>query len=423
MSFTFKLQHNLNYRTVGFIILTFLPVYLFYLMIFVFSINIPYWDDYDSILNFTNNFIGSDIQNKLNLIFSQHNEHRIAFSRLVTIASYYLIGKINFRFLTILGSLSLIGVAIIFLKSFASTKKGFLYFIPVLLLLFQQQYWGDIYFATTALSNLWGLFFAFASLYLLKQESKGYFLLSILLGIIAVFTNGSGMLIFLAGLTIFIFKKRYREMLIWLFVGIGCIFFYFYGYVKPVNQPSLNEAIFMYPFLTIVYFFKFLGLCFSGIGKGGFLPFLGGVFFVLYYVYLIKKKFYKKSPVIFSFLTFLLATGIINAICRSAFGAFPSRYKIISVLILILSYMSLTELLTEKQMRSILPIFFIFAVMFNLFSYFINYNYIFLQRKYLKDGLVLWENGKSGLSYPDAKRANSILTTAIMKKQYSPPRL
>ncbi len=418
--------NKLNPKTVVLIVLAFLPGYVFYCFLFLFTVNIPYWDDYDSILNFSNDFQKSNIGEKIKLIFSQHNEHRIVFSRIVILISYYLTGKINFKLLTLIGNMSLIGLAVLFLKSVVFLHKKFLYFIPIIFLLFQPQYWGDIYFATPSLANFYALFFAFAALYLLFKQTQRCFLYSLLLALLATFTNANGMLVFLAALPALFYQKKYKEIIIWICVGTVCILVYSHGYIKPAYHPDIFNSVFVHPCYTIIYFFTFLGLCFSDIsinfGKAiYFLPPIIGVIFSLYFIYLIKIKFYKRNLVIFSFLLFLFLTSFVTALCRSGFYSFASRYKIISILMFALFYLSLIVISTGNIRRNIYLISLSFAILFNVISYSVNFRNIILQKKYLIEGVALWKDGKSGLSYPDANRANFIISTAIANKQYSLP--
>jgi hypothetical protein len=420
-----KLSNNLKYKAAIWIVVACLPIYLFYLSIFTFAVNVPYWDDYDAILNFTNNFFGSSLKDKVTLLFSQHNEHRIVFTRIITSASCYLTGKINFKFLIVVGNISLIGLIILFFKSAAFAKRKFIYFIPSIFLLFQPQYWGDIYFATPALSNLYVLFFAFASLYLLQKEPLKYFIFSLLLALLATFTNGNGMIVFFSGLPALICQKRYGKIIAWAFFGAGCILLYLYGYLKPSHHPSITNSILLHPTHTISYLFNLLGLCFSNGGLICAKPYysvalLCGILFSLYFIHLIRIKFYKRNIAIFSFLLFLFITSCIMALSRSGFDSLPSRYKIISTLILVLSYLSFMEIAPESRIQRLFPVLLTWSILFNLISYRNNFDCIFLQKKYLMDGLALWEKKSYGLSYPDGGRANSIISAAIGKGRYSP---
>lgn len=417
---------KLKPKTVTLIILAFLPIYIFYCSVFLFTVNIPYWDDYDSILNFTNNFQDSNLKNKILLIFSQHNEHRIVFNRAVTLVSYYLTGKINFKLLVFIGNMSLIGLTILLLKSSVFLQKKVLYFIPAIFLIFQPQYWGGIYFATPSLSNLSVIFFVFASLYLLKKESVKYFIFSLLLALLATFTNGNGIIVFFSALPVLIYQRKHKRIILWISTGMVCALFYFYGYIKPAYHPSIIDSVFVHPLHTLIYLFHFVGLSFlnTGVnyGKSVYLiPLVTGIFFTSYFIYLIRIKFYKKNAVIISFILFLFLTSFAVSLCRSAFDLFPSRYRIISVLISALFYLSLLEILPENKIKRFFPILLTFSILFNLISYYQNYNYFALQKEYLSEGLALWKEGKPSLSYPDANRANSIISTAIAKRRYSMP--
>ena len=365
-------------------ILSFIIIYFFYLLIFVFAVNIPYWDDYNAILGFSDFFLLSNLHDKIALFFSQYNEHRIVLCRLLVLLSYYLTGKINFKLLTIIGDISLVGLLIVFLKSSVFSKDKNIpprFIIPAVLLLFQPQYWETIIMSMAAISNLFVLFFAFLSVYLLTKQSMKYFIFSLLFAILATFTNGNGMFVFLIGLFFLIFQKRYKEIRSWALVGITCIWLYFLGYLKPLNHPSIAAAIFIHPVETMGYFFNFLGACSLNLIPTATqfsyrLTFLTGVLFSLYFAYLFKIKYYKINPAIFSFLSFLFISAAAVSLCRCGFGIYQSlasRYAIISVLCLISFYFSAIEILSQKITRYIFPILLLGAILFNLFSYHNSY--------------------------------------------------
>lgn len=409
------------------IVLAFLPICVFYSTLFSFTVNVPYWDDYDALLNFTSKFHESSLHDKITLIFSQHNEHRIVLSRVVTLVSSYLTGKINFKFLTLLGDLSLFGLLILFICSSFVLRKKLLFGVLLILLLFHPMYWGDICFATPSLTHVLALFLACASLYLLKSASIGYYILSLLLAVLVTFTDGNGMFVFFAALPMLLYQKRYRATIIWVCVGIGCILFYFHGYVKPAYHPSISDALFIHPAETMAYFFCLLGGSFTNFGFNQValygMPLFVGIAIGAYFLFLIKIKYYKQNIVISTFLLFLILTSCVIAFSRSGFGVFPSRYKILSVVILVLCCLSIIEITPDKKMQFIFPALLSCAVLFSLFSYRNNINYVILQKKYLLSGLLLWKESKRGLSYPDQNRADSILSTAIAKGYYSLPAL
>jgi len=432
-----KIDHSLNATLKPEIIFaslaTFLSICVFYLTISIFKANIPVLDDFAAILEFINKFLPSNWHEKIILLFSQYNEHRVVFLRLLTVSCYYITGKVDFRILTIIGHLSLIGLLIIFLKSNTTgnnTKKYPYFIIPLVLLLFQPQYYETSAITMAAVSNLFVLFFAFLSLYLLTKRSTKYLLFSLAAAISATFTNGNGMLVFLAGLIILVIDKRFKESVVWLFVGITCVMVYFIGYLKPSHHPSITASIFIHPIETIKYFLLFLGSYSESFVPvkdkiNYLLPLLTGALSCAYFIFLLKVRYYKMNKPVFSFLLYLFLTVGTVSLCRSGFGlwqALSSRYTIISVLMIISFYFSAIEILSQKVVKTIFPILLVIALFFNLFSYYKYFRFLVAFRSHDINSLIYWKKNNSGLlSYLDTEKTNAVMSTAIEKKYYSPP--
>lgn len=73
-----------------------------------YAANIPILDDYDAILEFLINWRSGNLCQKVGVLFTQHNEHRLVYSRVVYLLYYYVFGDVNFKNLVILGNLNLI---------------------------------------------------------------------------------------------------------------------------------------------------------------------------------------------------------------------------------------------------------------------------------------------------------------------------
>ena len=105
-----------------------IPIFIYYYYIGIYAVNIPFWDDFSSIYEFTNSYMNSDcFADKLHLIFSQHNEHRIVFNRVLTLIIFYTKGNIDLRILIWIGNLSLLGIAFLLLKSVIKRNKIFFF--------------------------------------------------------------------------------------------------------------------------------------------------------------------------------------------------------------------------------------------------------------------------------------------------------
>ena len=73
--------------------------------IFRFAANFPTGDDYDAILNFLNQFSELDLKQQILSILSQHNEHRIALNKIISLVILKFSGQINFVQLIWIGNL------------------------------------------------------------------------------------------------------------------------------------------------------------------------------------------------------------------------------------------------------------------------------------------------------------------------------
>ena len=109
-----------------------------------YAVNIPHWDDHALKAFQVNYNKSSSFVEKIQLIFAQHNEHRIALTRLFSLLIYEIKGTIDYRWLMILGNLSLIGtfsLLCLILKKHNCSGEPFavFYFIPISFLFFGLQ--------------------------------------------------------------------------------------------------------------------------------------------------------------------------------------------------------------------------------------------------------------------------------------------
>ena len=114
-------------RKIIFFSLLIIPAIFHLLLIVKLTVNIPRWDDYDVFLNYLN----STNKERLHLLFSQHNEHRIAFVRIVAEIMYQLFGRIDFRLLIFFGNSALFVIYYILYRLFQQIDSSIGRFLPV----------------------------------------------------------------------------------------------------------------------------------------------------------------------------------------------------------------------------------------------------------------------------------------------------
>lgn len=389
------------------------------------SVNAPCWDDYDSLVEFLNQFRDtSSFAGRLSLILVQHNEHRLAFLRLVGLSVFYLKGDLDFRLLCYIGNAALVLIAYFLFYAFKTGGefKPF-YFSPVLFLLFQPQYHDIILQATALFSNFSVLLFALVTLLLIERRSRISFVFACVFAALAIFSQGNGILIFPMGLVAFLMQRNYRQAGIWLLVSLLVLAVYFKGYGQLPGHPGILEALMDIKGVILSLF------CFAGSAAGfsSFYPSLFcGIGMVLYFIFLTIRKYYRSNPTLYFLFFFILLTIGINAVFRSwkgiEFVLLQSRYKFFSIFGVILLYLSLYEIVQRKRLHLFVAITgLIVALAFFTVSSSLYIPKVVESSEGFKRGLLRWYVDGEGLRYPFPEEASRLLNESIEKSIYKFP--
>ena len=266
------------------------------------AVNVPFMDEWEAV-----NQGGIIVNQTISQLFTQHNEHRIVTTKILTLMLYYFDDwnlithqAINF---VIYGLL--VSVLAYIVKKSASE-------MPTWVLL------GFVLFALTDVSrenHAWGfqsqfhfaLLFLFLSVWFLFNEKQAW--LKILGGaifsVLSIYSFSSGVvesLVVLLGYSVFklirirLETAKNREILqlaVVLVIICGAIAFYFVGYIKPPHHPA-----FTLPYQKLFWTY-FLNLLSGGFGYkvDNILP--GCIIFfcvIIPLIGIIKQYSYKLSP-------------------------------------------------------------------------------------------------------------------------------
>ncbi|AQG81589.1 hypothetical protein [Spirosoma montaniterrae] len=338
-----------------------IPAGWYTLTVFQNAYNFPYEDDFNSALSFVSAFvfIETSFAKRVDLLFSQYNEHRIVFDRLVFLADYYLFGVLNFRRLTLVGNLSIVLLAVLFLKTAFRRHpwpKRLFFFIPVAYSLFLFQYWELTTWSMAALQNLYVIAFAFSSLYCLVRPGQTWFILACSMAVLATFTSGNGMFCFAAGIPLLLLLKQYRKVTIWTALGAMVIILYFQQYYRPPYHPNIADSLLNHPGRAIQYFFSLIGAFFPNrptisllFGIASVLITAGAVAYLFY-----TRRLLNYLPLV-GLLLFLYLTSLSLTAGRSGFGvqqAFSTRYGIITVMLFVGQVVLVIEAITHRLLQT-----------------------------------------------------------------------
>lgn len=417
---------NTNNKQLWGYILMAIPLLAFLFVIFYFSSNVPYYDDYQAILG---TLLKLEKESLFSVLFAPHHEHRIFLTRLTTYLQYRVIGQVNFSHLIIIGNLFLLGIFFLF---YQITKDillvGLLAFI-VLLPNSELNLW-----AMGSIQNVGVYFLAFLASYLLFKSDWKSFLLALMVAVLAMFTSGNGFNTFIAPIplliaSLFVEKDKRRivpvKLLIWLVVFGGSLYLYFSNNHKSPSPPAITAALTDHLLDTLLYFFTLTGAFFKPFLPSTILPILS-LFVCLYFLFQLIRNFkiFLRYPAISSFLVFVLLSAMVVTLARYKLGVVQSmsdRYAMIptSIIAILITFVYINYQSWIKKNYLYLGGIFLVLYAFN-----INKNVSAC--KVWKSSLITSNQTYLNGSNQDLRthykvRDYQVLNKAVVKKYYTPP--
>jgi hypothetical protein len=340
-----------------------LPAVFFFTFLLRKSLNVPFLDDYDALLDCLNHLavLKTASSKALYLLTLQHNEYKLIFGEAVAWLQFSLWGHVDFRILCALGNGFIFLLAILLWKMFLPGRRDLAtrlaLFIPVSWLLFQLEYYETLNWAMAGLQNLPVLFFSFGAIYFLVRGERWAFCGALVLVILAVSASGNGLAVLPIGVLTLARPLRYLRMAGWLVVSAVCVAAYAYCYNPMLSQNSEHRSVFAALIrLNPAYVLLFMG------GAAGLLPSIGfslllGILLCAFFIYVARRGYLRKNRAVSYCVLFLLLTSIGVAGIRSNFGvaqSIPSRYTIHSVLLLIFAWFAMVEQFVQHSRAPIL---------------------------------------------------------------------
>ncbi len=358
-----------------------IPIYLYFKNISIYATNIPHWDDY-AIINFLKKFNAtSSFFEKTELLFAQHNEHRIAFTRLIALLIFWVKGSFDFRWMIWLGNLALIGILFLFYGFLKRNRLSINYLVPICFLLFQFSLFENSYWGMASVQNFWVILFILIAIWQISSGVNPYLAM-----FFATFTSGNG-LVFLViiGVIIFLFKRNYSALIKFVLYSLLLLISYFWFYTKLPD----NKAISLNLFENLKAVFLLLGSFFD-FKIYAALPFrvqnaqIAGILIFILAALIFCSKYLKKRKLgvanyfnlyfLLGAFLFVLGTASATSLARLQYGEFvflTSKYRIYSILLVIIIYISI--LLNYRYLASKLILF--FAIIFSVFVFVNTYFY------------------------------------------------
>lgn len=344
------------------LLLCFIPAVIYWILFFKFTLNVNYiaYDD-TLILGILPAFEDASWYERWKLLSGLFPEHRLVFSRSVVLLTYQIFGKADLTYLMIVANLCYTGCIWVFYKAFKHFQLSLWYFVPVAWIWFCIQAFENMFWGVSSLCNFGVLLFVFLALYYASfEENKPW--KAILFALIATFTYGNGLFSFAIILFLFWIKGNKIHSLLTLAVTATVVVIYFSDF-KPITQnlnfrdwEQVRQGFFgLFGFIgsvstlsayeSRVFFKYFASIC------GMVMVIILLIVYRQYLPVLWKGIMGKKAEIpaplrfVLALALFILITALATTYKRiptdTFEGMFKGRYRMYSVLSLVVIYMGI----------------------------------------------------------------------------------
>lgn len=377
---------NLSIKNILATILILFPIAVFYFVFQKYAVNIPHWDDF-AIRNTLAQMIETEsVFQKIKLLFSQHNEHRILLTRFSAWMVYLLEGTLNLKSLMLIGIIALLGILFLLYKVSKKYNSSLLAFVPISFIflnvgLFENTFWG-----MASVQNFGVIFFAFLTFYWLvfsvENKHRHYFYFAIFSCFLGVFTSSNGIIIPLIGCLVLLVQQRKTQLVVFLSSSVVLVFGFFYGFQKNPDNVVKTDFSDVKTIIkgTLATFGSVLDSSAIAPAKHLDLAMAFGLFiliFICLFAYQVIFKKYNLSErtadlFLLACLAFISITSVGIAVARISYGIeilMTSKYKIYSVLSMVIFYLVAYNSLAERYKNNFTQLAIVFSIGFNLYTY------------------------------------------------------
>jgi len=224
---------------------------LYFGIFFYYAVNTPFVDDFYDSLYFLHLFHHqTSLIEKLHLLFWQYNEHILTLNKLAYLLQYAVIGRIDYFWLSILGSLqlALTPYLVWLLMKTGSKHQNYFFIIPFFLFL-NLALWRASYWAMTSIENIAALTLALLICLLIKHKSKHSLYVALTLLYILAFTQSNGIIMaLLTNIQVLFSTRNTQEKKIWvagstILLTLFCFNFHMTGLIVNDLTPDTKIKI------------------------------------------------------------------------------------------------------------------------------------------------------------------------------------
>ena len=395
-----------------------------------YGVNIAFSDDYNEILrNLVSALDAGSFTGSVKQMFYGFGISKPIMARMVARLHYLLLGEINFRYLVLTGSLFLLPLCLVL--GAATWKVNRYLMVAAGCMVLQPQHWEAIFQATLSNSVFSCLFFSMAAIYCAAREEGPWHIAALGFAVLAQMSFGNGFLVYPILMMMTVLTRKFRLCAVVLAQTVLTTWLYTFGTTVSLAEGTkvgLIEKLKMIFFWLPEFYGSSLGyLCGSGYSRqppGETVSFVLGLMIIVFYSFLLARKYWRQNLLLFSLLTFFMLTGVLAAWQRFDIevpGA--SRYQIQSALCVLLVLSIAVDLYAGKLNRHLVTVLIVgFPLAFTLTSYKTNYPAVLFHKNRLISDLVSWQKTGVGLTiWSEREAAGALLIECMNRNIYRLP--
>ncbi len=294
--------------------------------------DVAYWDEIDTVLEFLLRYTAApDAYERLKVLFSLNNEHRMATSRAMLVASHALTGTVNLAVFGAIGAGFVVALAGLLVATAGDAWRRALLALLLGGLLFQLQHFENFFWPGSSLDHFLVVTLAAAVFVALTRRSRGGLALAAVSGTAATFTLAQGLLVWPVAAALLALQGRRRELAVWgacAVLAIGCFFTGF-----TTNAAHAGTEISGAGLLRVMLFWlQALGAPVA-LGNATLAPFLGAALLAILATHM-RPAVLAREPVALPLALWTVGSLLLISLGRLEVvkGQVHSRYYILSCL-------------------------------------------------------------------------------------------
>jgi hypothetical protein len=387
--------------------LLFVPVLITAVICIRTAVNIPYEDDYDSILDFLLRYIREPgwLYRMGWILTAQHVQYKLWFLNSIVALQYEVTGHVQFAWLQQIGNAFVFLTAYLFWRMLATSGRSLTeriwLFCPIGALIFTLQYGRTMNWAMAGLQNLTVIPFAILTFFsLAKIDRRKGLALGMAAMVLSIACSGNGFFVAAVGALQLLLQRRMRAFATWctVVVAIAAAYFIHYAIVTPGEAASLSGTL----LVETTTPFLFLGAVFTTLKPA----FATGLLAVALFLVLVRRGWYRTDPVACAYAAFSIVTALGVAITRRRMGigaGLSDRYHMYALFMIAALYLGVLK--TWLPVRRPLPRpWRVSLIVFGCLCYFKMatvdlqmYKQLMMRKLFLESHLILWEQHPSSI--------------------------